>query len=56
MADKQYEMTAQGPKKKPGWFSWRHQTNAAHLTASEDYRDRRGKAARQRRAAERSAR
>lgn len=43
-------------EKKPGWFSRRHATNAAHLAATVDYLDRRGKTARRQRAAEREER
>lgn len=42
-------------KKIPGWFSWRHKTAEAHLTAVETYQDTHGRAARQRRAGERQA-
>lgn len=54
MTEKTFQMTAQGPKKMPGWFSWRHQTADAHVAASEAYRERRGRDARRRRAAERA--
>lgn len=53
MTQKTFQMTANGMKKMPGWFSWRHQTRDAHDVASADYQERRGRTARQRRAAER---
>ncbi len=35
MTDKQYDRKPNGDlAKKPGWFSWRHQTNEAHLLAT----------------------
>lgn len=37
----------------PGWFSWRHQTNTAHIVARENYLAAHGPAARRARAAER---
>ena len=55
MTEKMFQMTPNGPKKMPGWFSWRHQTADAHIAASEAYQERSGRAARQRRAAERAA-
>jgi hypothetical protein len=40
-------------KKMPGWFSWRHETNAEHVAARSRFLLKRGRAARQRRAADR---
>lgn len=50
MTSKTFNMTAQGPKKMPGWFSWRHQTRDAHVLASATYRSRHGRDARKARA------
>jgi hypothetical protein len=55
MTSKTFTMSANGPKKMPGWFSWRHQTREAHDRASGDYQEQHGKAARRRRAQERAA-
>lgn len=41
-------------KKRKGWFSWRHETDEANREARERYMATRGRAARQRRAQERS--
>jgi hypothetical protein len=30
-------MTASGPQKTPGWFSWRHRTRNEHDRAREQY-------------------
>ena len=53
MTEKTFQMTASGPKKMPGWFSWRHQSPSAHEAATADYQDAHGRAARRRRAKER---
>lgn len=54
MTDKTIQMTATGPKKMPGWYSWRHQTRDAQEAATADYKARRGPQARRRRAMERA--
>lgn len=54
MTQKTFQMTPGGMKKMPGWFSWRHQTADAHVAAVESFKERSGRAARRRRAAERA--
>lgn len=53
MSTKQTVMGPRGPEKTPGFFSWRHATNAAHVAAREAYQAEHGREARQRKAAER---
>lgn len=55
MSEKQTVMGPRGPEKTPGFFSWRHRTNAEHLAAREAYQQQHGRKARQRKAAERLA-
>lgn len=43
------------PVKTPGWFSWRHETNAEHTAAREKYLASHGPAARRAKAAARLA-
>ncbi len=41
MTDKTIDRDANGqPSKMPGWFSWRHQTNEAHIEARMAYQAR----------------
>lgn len=37
--NKTTQMTANGPAKMPGWFSWRHQTSEACDNARQAYFD-----------------
>jgi len=37
MTEKQTVMGPRGIQKRPGWFSWRHQTADAHVAAVEQY-------------------
>lgn len=40
MSKKTVDWTTGQPQKMQGWFSWRHQTNDAHMEARENYRTR----------------
>jgi hypothetical protein len=37
MTSKTLTMTASGPKKMDGWFSWRHRTREVHDRSREEY-------------------
>jgi hypothetical protein len=43
MAEKQFDMTPNGPVKKPGWFSWRHADRTAHDLAQVEHGRKHGK-------------